>query len=442
MFWSVLGRMLWAQRAIVLTALGCALIGGLVVVLTAAPRYDGTARVSLNLSRPTVGGMKVSRKTVDAYVGSQMAMIRDVQVVGRAIETVGWADNPDVIAQYNARPASDQNDMLTWLAARVAPSVQAYPVDDTDILEIRFSASSPQLARTMAGAIRDAYLGASVAGKRQQSIEVAEVQKARADVMAKELVELQAKQVEFERKTGIILGSDPVDMESQRLSGLVTGQRVIRGSDIIQTGGPSAQALIELDSQIAQASQTLGPAHPQLLELHRRRAAMAQAVTQESAVGSASQAMVANTARQQASIIAEQTNKVLSQRNDVAQAHLLRDEITGKQHAYDTVMKMVMDLRQQANTNDSGLTPVGDVAGSDAPTFPNKALILGGTGGIGLIAGVLIALLVEMFNLRVRTAWGAEAATQLPTIGSVPRLAPPRQRFRLLRRRRLRPVEG
>lgn len=435
MFWSIFGRMLWARRAIILTTTACALIGGTIVLFTAPPRYDATARVQLNITRPSISGMRISRRGVDAYVGSQIGLIRDVQVVGRAIEAIGWADNPDVIAEYNARTSGDPVDITTWLAARIAPAVQAYPVEDSDLLEIRFGASTPQMAKTIVGALRDAYISASVSGRRQQAIETAEIQAKRGEAMAKELADLQAKQVEFERKTGIILGSDPVDMDSRRLSGLVTGQRT-SNNDIIQPRGDSRRALIELDAQIAQATTALGPNHPQLLELKRRRAVLAQTAEQESAVGQAVQSAIASAARNQSTAIAQQTELVLSQRTLVAQAQLLRAEINAKQNAYGNVMKTVVDLRQQANTIESGLTPVGDVEAPATPSFPDKGLILGGTGGLGLLGGILIALLTEMFNLRIRTAWGVQAATQLPVIGRVPRLVAEAPRRGLFRRRR------
>lgn len=440
MFWSILGRMLWAQRIVILVTVGCALIGGLAVVMTAPPRYDATARVQMNISRPTVAGVKISSKTIDAYIGSQIAMIRDVQVVGRAIEQIGWADNPDVVASYNARPPGDQLDIVTWLALRVAPGVSAYPVEDSDLLEIRYGASSPELAKVVVGAIRDAYVAASINGRRNQAAEQAEVQKARADIMAKDLADLQVKQVEFERRTGVILGSDPVDVDSDRLSSLVTGQRAVT-SDVIQPRSVARQALLELDSEIAQATGTLGPNHPHLQDLQRRRATLAAAAAQEGAVGSTAQAAVAATARDQAAVIAAQTQRVLSQRPDLAQAQLIRDEIAGKQRNYNAVMKQVIDLRQQANTSESGLTPVGEVQVPTSPSFPDKALILGGTGGIGLLAGMLIGMIMELLSLRVRTPWSVNAATGLPIVGRVPRMRTAKRRP-LLGRGALKPIEG
>src|SRR6185369_15883806 len=105
MFWTVLGRILWAQRAIVLITTLCRLAGGAYVILTVQPSYDATARVIMNnITTPSpVSGMVVSTRTVDAYVRTQIGMIRDVQVVAPALEAIGWMDDPNMISAYSSR---------------------------------------------------------------------------------------------------------------------------------------------------------------------------------------------------------------------------------------------------------------------------------------------------------------------------------------------------
>ena len=85
-------------------------------------------------------------------------------------------------------------------------------------------------------------------------------------------------------------------------------------------------------------------------------------------------------------------------------------------------MKQIADLRQLSTSIESGLTSVGSVEREETPSFPNIPLILGGTGGIGMIAGILIALVVEMFDLRVRTLSGLRIATGVPVLGRIPAL--------------------
>lgn len=435
MFWSVLGRMLWARRAIVLITLVCSLGGGLFVVLTSAPRYDATARVILNFTQPSISGVRLTRRTVNAHVQSQIRLIRDPQVVGPALEAIGWMDSPDLIESYNARPPGDQRDYPTWLAQSVVASLQAYLVPDSDILEIKYRAASPDLARLIVGAVRDAYIASNVNGRRTSAEEDAEAFQRRAVVMAADLAQLEARQRDMERKTGIIIQADGVDMESRRLRAMATSQGAPKES-YVNAPLSSRRAMAELDAKIAAAAATYGPNHPRLAELRNQRAVLEIVMKQESGAEAAVAGAVSAQARLDAATIGAQTAKVLDQRVTVLQMRVLRDEIMGKRLAQAEVLKRMAVARQQASTNESGLTPTGEVHVDVSPSFPNKPLILGGAGAGGLIGGILIALMVELLNLRVRTRWGLGAATGLQILGSFPNIRdgsikPARRRIRL-----------
>jgi uncharacterized protein involved in exopolysaccharide biosynthesis len=429
----------------VLITILCCLAGGAYVVLTVTPSYDATARVVMNnitKADPALG-MVVSTKTVDAYVRTQISMIRDVQVVAPALESIGWMDDPNMISAYSSRPSNDTRDYPTWLAQRIIPGLQAYPVEDSNMLEIRFRAPSRDLAKLVVGAIRDAYITSTVADRRAGAEGDANFQSARAEGLRVELVALQTKQAELARKTGILWQPGVGDLDSRRLSQLAAPPPMLSGSDFykdIYQAKPSQAraALVEIDSQIARAAETLGPNHPRLAQLRRTRETLAQQAKQEADVGESVRAAVAAQSRVQAAVLAAQTAKVLSQGKDRSEVQLLQDQIDAKARAYGDTLKRVASSRQMASTIESGLTPVGEPEALPDPAFPNKALIFGGTGAFGLVAGVLLALLTELLNLRIRTRAGLAAAAPVPLLGAVPRLrdASPAKTSRKIRLRR------
>jgi len=74
------------------------------------------------------------------------------------------------------------------------------------------------------------------------------------------------------------------DMDSDRLRALASQAAIVPVAQP-QTGGGSAAnlQLAQIDAQIAQLSQSLGPNHPQMQELKARRATTAAVVAQEQA---------------------------------------------------------------------------------------------------------------------------------------------------------------
>ncbi|MFZ5720242.1 MAG: hypothetical protein ACOY5Y_12365 [Pseudomonadota bacterium] len=441
MFWSVFGKILWARRLIVaIVALG-SLVGGTIVAVSATPQYDGRARVSLNITRPDPAtGARLGKKSVDPYLQTQLSLIRDYQVIGPAIEAVGWLDNPDVIAAYNARPAGDRRPLPAWLAQTVVASLHTSLVEGSDIIEIRYRGESRELAEMVAGAIRDAYIEANILQRRASAAEDANKQAERVEQIRKQLTELQAQKRALEVETGIILGSGGSDMEGDRLLSLASPDRINAPADppLFVGGGDRDGRLVELDLELARAQDALGPNHPRLLELKATRAALLS--HQEAAARAANDVAGVVMARERAKQAAldAQKERVLSQRQDVLRVRLVQDQIQQKSKSLESAMAQVAYLRQISSSEESVLTPVGVVESDPNPAFPNLALILGGTGGIGLFAGIVIAMLVEVLNLRIRTALGLRVATGgLPVLGAVPALQAERPTARRRRRPRL-----
>lgn len=112
---------------------------------------------------------------------------------------------------------------------------------------------------------------------------------------------------------------------------------------------------------------------------------------------------------------------MLSQRQDVLRLRLVQDQINLKADAYNQAIKRVADLRQSAAVTESGITPIGEVEAEERQAYPNPVLVLGGTGGIGLVMGTLLAFLVEALNLKIRTIPTLRVILPAPVLGVVPR---------------------
>lgn len=442
MFWSVIGRILWARKLIIGIATACAIAGGIYITLTAEPTYEARSRVMLNVYKPDpVTGMKIGKRDIDPYLQSQLNFITDFQVIGRAIQELGWLDDPEIIESYQSRPSGDQREMVVWLAQSVAQSVRTSLVEDSNIIEIRYLGSSPELARLGAGAIRDAYIAGSIDDRRQSAVADADSQAIRAEQLRRTLEALLSRKREIERETGVILTAKGNDMDTETLASLAAPiPTVAKTAPIVMQSPTLGRALSQLDQELVQAEATLGPKHPALLQLKASRAGLAaRASAEANSAGGVAAAVIANE-RAKAALFDQVRLKVLNQRQDELRLRLVQDQINLKAKAYEELVKQIANLRQLSTATESGLTPVGEVSVDDKPDFPLPALTIGGPAFIGLVGGILIALLVELFDLRVRTQAGLKTAAPVPVLGSFPALterpARPRRKFGL---RRLKP---
>ena len=445
MFWLTVGRILWARWLIIAIVTLGALAGGAAVVATADRQYDATARVMLNIYKPDpITGVLIGRRQIDPYLESQLSFIRDPQVVAPAVEAVGWLDDPEILNTYASRPSTDTRPLVLWLAQSVAAALDTSLVDGSNIIEIRYRGASPELAALVAGAVRDAYIAGSIAERRNAAQADATAQAERAERIRAELAALQARKYAMEQATGVILTPSGADLDSERLLTLAQPPAPGLANNLPIFAKPATLRgrLAVIDSELTQASQALGPNHPRILEMRQMRAQLAtQADAEDREAGGVAAVVTANERAKSATFNA-QRERVLGQRQDALRLRLIQDQINPKAQALKTALQQVAYLRQLTTTTESGLTSMGDVAIVPGVAFPNTALILGGTGGLGLVAGVIAALLIEMFNLRVRTLGGLRTAAPIPVLGSIPALREPpvkRQRRRI-RLRKLKPA--
>ncbi|WP_293908073.1 Wzz/FepE/Etk N-terminal domain-containing protein [Phenylobacterium sp.] len=414
--WPIV-QIVWIRRVIVLVVTAACLLGGAFVVLTSSPRYQASAKVVLEFIKPNpITGEFVSSKESDAYVASQMRAIQDYQVAVPAAESLGLLDNVDLQTAFSGTAGVDPDEFPRWVARRIIASTSVNRLEDSNILVITHTSSSPVLAAQIVDAIRAAYIQSSLDESRSGASEGAKALSARADTILTRLTQLQAAKAGLEKQNGAM-----PSMEARRLADMVIA---IRPPVIEKNPGiPSASRLLTIEAALAEATKVLGPNNPRLKAMIAARDATKAEVARETAILGAlgSGAGVAERARQGA--IEMQRDKVLSQRPLMLQIRLLQDEIDSMTETLKGLNTKILALRQLTALQQASLAPLGPPEPKMQAVFPNPWLILGGTGFLGLSLGVLLAILTELLNRRVRNARDLEASVGASILGVVPNLA-------------------
>jgi uncharacterized protein involved in exopolysaccharide biosynthesis len=438
-------RILWSRRLLVLVPTVCALIGGVVVILTFPPRYAASTRVILDLVKPDpVTGFVVDDKMRDAYISSEINMLRSDEVTGRVVEAIGWLEAPDLIAAWQAAP--DKGDSLKrWAGRRLSYGIGGNLVEDTNILKISFVSTSPDLAKLVADNLRTAFIEASVAETRDSARGSATNLSAQAERERERLVQLQALKADLERKTGFIMvgesgmtDADVHALQAARMhSPMATG-----GSGVRRDDAAALEAQLQnIDSSIVAAGHTLGPNNPIMVEMHRRRdfvaAQLAGAKPADPVADMTMRRLEAVTA------LARQSSDRLTTTSDKRLAlGLVQDEITRRTALFNKVAKRAGVELEVSNVSDANLTPIGGTI-IEGQVFPNLPLIVGGCGALGLAIGILLSLILEAMGRRVRGPAEMRTAIEAPMIGVMPAISWAREpRPKIEKARPPKPVRG
>jgi succinoglycan biosynthesis transport protein ExoP len=409
-FW----RILWARRWLVLAAtVGCVL-GAYLVIIIATPRWEAHARILLNLLQPDpLTGQVVAGSEPSTYVASQVQLIGDYSVAGLVVDRMGLARDPLLIAKYQMRSSNDHRDFRHWAAQQIMDRTKADVVEGSNILEITCTDKTAASALAVAEALRTAFFDTSLWLRRSEANRNADwfMQEAAKEKLL--LDRAEARESDFASANHVYMATDTLDVDSARLAALATQQ----GATAQQVAGGSSPASLQvadLDAEIAQAEQTLGPNHPQLRALRAKRAALAAAAAQERSAMSPlpRKGSAANTLDAAAAAIAANHDKL-------SQLKQLHADVLVRRDLYNKTLARAADFRQQAAITDVGLTALGPAIVPPAPEFPKKSLILAGALAFGLGLGVLIALLSEFLNRRVRGHEDLRLAVDAPLLAVV-----------------------
>lgn len=417
-------RILMARRRIVLTAFLSCLITAAIVSQLLPERYQATTRIMLDVLKPDpVTGESVSGRGIQAYARTQIELIKDYRTAGLVIDQLGWANDPNLIAEYNRSADSQLIDIRRWLAQRIIVSTDASLIQGSNILEITYTSSSADSAKRLVDLVREAYISESLRFRRESARSTADWYRDQTDKALKTLTGAEAARSKFARDNGIVLGPNDVDLESARLQALSQSSAAAAVAPPpmampAPVGGASMQ-LAQIDQQLAQAANTLGPNHPMFQALQRQRVVVAGAAAREASAASAMSRPQGVNAAQVERVFESAKSRVLGQREKIDQLNQMQNDVSLRRDQYLKAAQRAAELRLQADVGETGLQPLGEASASEKPSFPNIPMILAGAAGLGLVLGIATALLVEMLGRRVRGHDDLEFAATAPVFAVI-----------------------
>lgn len=438
---------LLARRWMIIGAVCASLIGAAVVVIVVPPRYTANTRVLLDIIKPDpVTGQVMGSQFARAYTQTQTQLIKDYRVAGPVVDEIGWTRDPVMLARY-AVPG-DPAGARHRLAQIIIDHTNADLIEGSNIMEISYTGWSADSARTIADAIRRAYIDAAVQTKRDSAAASADWYQAQADKSQRLLTMAENTKAEFERAHGLVMEDDKTDVDTQRLAALSSVAPSTAVAPSVSTApavSASATELASVDAQLAQASRTLGANNPVLIQLRQKHNALSAQVAQErAAMGAAAAAArsAAGAAGAAAGAAAReleaQKAKVLANSENLAQLRQLQNQVEIRRDQFTKLSQAAAQLRSESATDDAGVTVLSNAVAPDSPSFPNVTLIVFGSLGLGLILGIMAALLTELLNRRIRTPRDVEDVLEgIPLLAVI---AQPSSRPRKPWLRAIRPV--
>ncbi len=404
-------RILAARRGIVLAALLSCFIVALIMTQILPKRYEATARVMIDTTTPDpVTGIAIG-SGYRAFIKTQTELIQDEQTAGRVVDKLGWANEPELIKAYARATNGKGTDIRRWLAQQIIEVTSAQVIEPSNIIEIKYNSNTPDIARRIATIIREVYIETTVDMRRETAGRNADWFNEQTEKAKLALTTAEAGRAKFAKENNIALqGGAVLDVESAKLATLTsqsasaaTALQAGQNPNITPPGGVALQ-LAAVNQQIAQAAETLGPNHPTYQALQRQKTLVEGELAKEKAAIAAlrNRPTTSDAVAQIDSAYNSQKSRVIAQSETLSKLEQMNRDIDVKRDQYLRAAQRAAQLKLEASTSETTITPLGEATVPDSPSSPRVPLIIFGAIGFGLALGVGLALLIELFGRRVR----------------------------------------
>ena len=459
----ILMRRVWIVMLALLTTVIVA--GG--VLLFVPGRYDAVASASIDPGNvDPISEISSGLGTIGLMQGNILSLVTSERVAVDVVKRLNLTDNPAVQANFRRSPSFGRESIEEWMAGGLLKGVDPKFILGTNVLAIKYKSSDPNQASLIANAFLAATIDGSVAMKAAEADQTARWFAPQLDELRKELDAARAALRAFQSKANMVAPTaGGPDKE--------TNQYMAIGAELSN----ATAALTALQSRLTSGSTDLSndPSDPDLQILsglkEKLSSAEAEMAAAKGALGANNPKMVAQqaniaTLRKQMSDSTEKMRQHLKERiatmqtqiaslgteQDQAQKVLIdiqaqRDRLQQLQHDVEfradelsARERAAEQAKLKSKLTFSDMTVLDKASPPVDPAFPKPFVVMPVGIAAGLALGLILALLAEAADRRVRFPVDLEYAAPAPFLGSIGNGGRAKARIGSSRRALLRPA--
>lgn len=426
----------------------CAVLFGVLAYLISSnleKRYVATAQILVDVKEPDAINDHAQSAAVltPAYMGTQSDIIHSDRVVRRVVEKLGLTTNPQAVKQW--KDSRSPSPIEQYFAEILRGYLEIVPNRNSNVIGLRFTNPSPQLAAEAANAFARTYIDVTVELKADPARDFAAWFDQRTAQERERLEQAHQRLSQFQREHGFPQVDERTDVINARLnelnSQLTTVQalraesssRAQEARDSIGTSPDVLQSAVVLslrgdiarqEAKLDELRRQYGPNHPQVLGAQAQLTSLKDKLEAEmnriaESVRSSDSINVEREA-QLSEALAAQRRDMLKRRNERDQLAVLQRDVESAQRAYDLVTQRLSQTKLESQVEQTNLILLTEALTPTIPAGPRVFLITLVSTGLGLLTGMLLALLLERIHPRLRTVEEVTDVLKLRVLAALP----------------------
>lgn len=452
---------LWRRAWIVALVFASAMLAAGLLLYILPPRYEAQATATIDPSQlDPVTGQATGIAGIRVMQGNLVALAKSQRVAVDVVRRLALTGNSALMAQYRASDSAGRVDAADWIAAELLRGSDARFNEGTNILIITYRSSNPllvsQVANTFMAAFTDAAIDAKVSGAQQ----IAQWFEPQIEKLRLEVEEARQRVMRYQTANRLApTGTNDVEMNSlqQASNDLATARaellkvRTALSQNLDVAEGQTAPQpfdsplmqslksnLANTLSEIGKLQASVGANNPRLLALVATQRSITQQINAERReIRAQLQRRLKTLEAEVASFEgarADQLASILSIQEQRGQLAMLGKDLEVKQERHIAAMRASSTARLQGQLSFSNIASLDRAVTPIAPSFPKPTLVIPAAMAAGFGLGVILALIVEAFNRKIRVVRDLEFAALVPQLGVLlSGQGPARRRFRITR---------
>ena len=440
---SQLLLILRARYKVVLLTLLLVVSGALLISLILPKEYTAGASVVVDVKSPDpLAGMVLPGALTPGYMATQIDIINSDRVARRVVKLLRMDESPAIREQW-IEATQGEGELPVWLGELLKKKLNVKPSRESNVINIEFSGSDPSFAAVVANAFAQAYMDINLELKvepaRQHANWFDDQTKALRDKLEKARQALSS----YQQETGIIATEERLDHEIAKLNDLSTQLTIVQGqtsdSSSKRKSAENPETLAEvmqnplinslkadiarLDAKLQESSVNLGRNHPQTQRAQSELASLRNRLASETrhihSSISTSYEVGKRKEEELLEAIERQKKHVLDLNRQRDQISVLQRDVEAAQRNFEAVSQRSAHTRLESLAVQTNIAILNPASIPIEPSRPRILLNLLISIFLGALAGVSLALILELVNRRVRSVEDLAELIDLPVLATI-----------------------
>lgn len=454
-YWHVLAKRRWTVLTVFL------IVTTLVTLVNfrMKPVYEGRVRVEVEADAPQIQSLNDLYRGVssdEAFLRTQLKVLSSDSIAWQTIQQLRLAESGEFGLAGGAEPRSPV-EVHTRLVDAFRGHLRVELVKNSRMVEVSFESVEARVAAEVANTLVNNYAEYNFRKRYDATRQASAWMERQLDELKAKVEKSQRALVDYQIQHAIVNVGDKQNVEQQRLeeiSGNFTKAQSLRLEkeslyELINSNESQVASVVQsetlqrleskyddLRTQIADASAQFGPNYPKVARLRNQLNEIEPLIERERKriVARIRNDYIGALGRERllGEALAREKEEVGKLNQLLIQHNLLQREFETNQKLYDNLLQRLKDATVSAGLRATNIHVVDPALPPTAPVRPKKTqnIAMGVVGG--LVLGVMLAFLQEVFDNSVKTAEDIERLIATPTLAVIP-VAGYRGRGRFLR---------